>query len=146
MLSDVEPHVHRGFLANVQNDRRNRRPEARGAHGVAHGQAHFEPGSANRVVVVGVGAGERTRLQHHQRMPVPVGELQLVEYVVMQAHDREVEPVVRHGTGVLCEFGLHERQRRRRKLAVVQPDIQNAVADDRVLVRPGIVDQQLVKA
>ena len=85
-------------------------------------------------------------------MAVAILEREFVEYVFVEAHVREFEPVIGHRTRVRREVGLHKGHGRRVELGVVQADMQLAVGNDGVLVRENITalelgeTQRLVKA
>jgi len=77
---------------------------------------------------------------------ITVGEPKLVEHIFVEAHKAKVEPVVVHRPRATCKILLNERNRWRVENAIMQTDIQDAIADNGVFMFPHIADLALGKA
>ena len=74
-------------------------------------------------------------LDDADEVAVAVVDADLVEALFPEVHEVELEAVFRHRTRVPRQVRLHESNRGRVDVAVVDADVEDAVADDCILVR-----------
>ena len=138
-------HVRGRFFAQLVEIRDDRRPELRGIHRVTHRQRDLEPVPAGRIRVVFVPRIERSRLEHRDLVAITIRKRHLVERLLAEVQPVEVETVVGHRARGAREVAMHERDRRCIEVAIVQADVETAVAGDGVFVRPRIADLEFAE-
>ncbi len=88
----------------------------------------------------------RGRFLHAHRLAGRIEKTELVERIVADAFPRDLDAELLDDVRVLRDAGMHVGDGGRRKLELVQADVQPAVGHDAVRMRPGVGGAALAEA
>ena len=132
-------HAHVGHIGFVSATNPSFSQNSRMGSNSADGQAVLREVAAQRALAAIAVAGEmRGRFLHAHRLAGRIEKSEFVERIFADALPRDLDAELFDAVHVLRDAGLHVGDGGRRKLELVQPDVQPPVGHDAVRMRPGV--------